>query len=155
MPTYAQNTTVTSEASRAEIERTIARYGAEGFSYGWNPEAAMVEFAMKGRRIRFILQLPDKGRFARTERRRQLRSPKAAEEAFEKAVRQRWRALALVIKAKLEAVEAEISEFEQEFLGNIVLPNGTTVGEFMVPQIQQVYATGEMPPMLPQLESGS
>jgi hypothetical protein len=70
-------------------------------------------------------------------------------------VRQRWRALALVIKAKLEAVEAGITIFEEEFLAHIVLPDGRTAGEYMVPQIEESYRTKQMPPLLPMLESGN
>jgi hypothetical protein len=32
---YAANTTVAPEKSRAEIERTLRRYGADAFSYGY------------------------------------------------------------------------------------------------------------------------
>ena len=55
------------------------------------------------------------------------------------------RALLLVIKAKLEAVTAGISTIETEFLANIVLPDNTTAGEWMLPQIDRAYCTGEMP----------
>ena len=55
----------------------------------------------------------------------------------------------LVIKAKLEAVTAGISTIETEFLANIVLPDNTTAGEWMLPQIDRAYRTGEMPPLLP------
>ncbi len=75
-------------------------------------------------------------------------------EAWEQACRQRWRALNLVIKAKLEAVECGISVFEDEFMSNIVLPGGQTVGDFMKPQIAQAYISGEMPKLLPMLEGG-
>ena len=34
-------------------------------------------------------------------------------------------------------------------LANIVLPDNTTAGEWMLPQIDRAYRTGEMPPMLP------
>ena len=70
-------------------------------------------------------------------------------EAWEQACRQRWRALKLVIQAKLEAVESGISVFEDEFMSNIVLPDGRTVGEFMKPQIEETYIHGTMPPLLP------
>jgi len=56
-----------------------------------------------------------------------------------------------VIKAKLEAVEAGIAVFEDEFMANIVLPNGSTVSQFMLPQIAQAYESGNMPNMLPDL----
>lgn len=148
MPTYASQTTVSSEKSRAEIERTLARYGASSFMYGWDQNHALIAFEMNGRRLKFVLPMPDRDDFMRTPSKRQLRSPAAAKKAYEQAVRQRWRALALVIKAKLEAVEAEISEFEEEFLAHIVLPDGRTVGDFMVPQIAAVYESGRMPPLL-------
>lgn len=60
-------------------------------------------------------------------------------------------ALALVVKAKLEAVESGISTFEQEFMAHIVLPNGQTTGQWMIPQIEAAYKTGTMPALLPML----
>ncbi len=39
-------------------------------------------------------------------------------------------------------------------MAHIVLPDGTTVAEFMAPQIEQSYESGKMPSMLPQLEAG-
>lgn len=155
-PTYAASTSVSTEASRAEIERTLTRYGAQSFAYGWRADQAMIEFAAHDRRIRFVLVLPDKNDpdFWTTPGGRRQRTADAAYKAWEQACRQRWRALALVIKAKLEAVEASISDFEDEFLANIVLPDGSTAGGWMRPQIDEAYRTGQMPPMLPQLGSG-
>jgi hypothetical protein len=49
------------------------------------------------------------------------RTETQAQRAWEQAVRQRWRALVLVIKAKLEAVESGITSFEDEFLAHTVL----------------------------------
>lgn len=150
MPTYASQTTVTSDKSRAEIERTLTRYGASSFMYGWDQLRAIVAFEMHGRRLKFVLPMPerDSREFTHTPAKNQRRSAATAEAAYEQAVRQRWRALALVIKAKLEAVEAGIAEFEEEFLAYIVLPNGRTVGDFMVPQIAAVYESDQMPPLL-------
>lgn len=64
---------------------------------------------------------------------------------------QKWWALYLVIKAKLEAVESGISCFEDEFMANIVLPDGSLVGDFMRPQIAAAYDMGTMPALLPML----
>lgn len=61
----------------------------------------------------------------------------------------RERALYLIVKAKLEAVEAGISTVEREFFYDIVLPDGRTAGEWMAPQIEAAYQTGQMPAMLP------
>jgi hypothetical protein len=55
----------------------------------------------------------------------------------------------LVIKAKLEAVESGIACFEEEFMAHIVLPDGRTVGEHVIPGIAQAYETGNVPALLP------
>ena len=154
---YAENTAVTSERSRAEIERTLSRYGADSFVYGWDRGMAMVGFRVNTRQVKFLIPLPDRNdkEFKYTPARGQRRSDSQAEAAYEQAVKQKWRALSLVVKAKLEAVESGITTFDEEFMAHIVLPNGQTTGEVMVPQIEEAYATGKMPAMLPQLGSGS
>ena len=151
MPRYAENTQVASDRSRAEIERTLRRYGASAFAYGWQDNTAQIMFEMAGRRIKFSLPLPDpdEDQFRLTPSGKWERTAKQQEEAYEQAVRQRWRALALVIKAKLEAVEAGISTVESEFLSHIALPAGGTVGEWLRPRLDEVYATGQMPALLP------
>lgn len=148
MPTYAANTTVPTDRSRAEIERTLERFGATAFSYGWEDERAMVGFMAQGRMVRFTIAMPPLENFAATPSGRRRRTHEQQVTEREKAMRQRWRALALVVKAKLEAVEAEISTFEQEFMANVVLPDGSTVADFMSPQIEHAYETGGMPKML-------
>lgn len=148
MPKYAEATTVASDRSRAEIERTLRRYGASAFAYGWEDQTAHVAFKIGGRQIRFRIPLPDRAGFTRTPTGR-TRSQSAADEAWEQAVRQRWRALALVIKAKLEAVEAGITTVEDEFLAAVALPDGRTVGEWVRPQLAVAYGRGDMPALLP------
>lgn len=147
---YAANTSVSVEKSKAEIERTLARYGASGFAYGWQGSYAMIQFVAHDRRIRFLLPLPDKGakEFTMTPGGRRRRSPDDCLAAWEQSCRQKWRALALAIKAKLEAVEAGIASFEDEFMAQIMLPNGQSVGEAMKPQIASSYQNGKMPPLL-------
>ena len=148
--TYARNTTVAVNRTRIEIEETLDRYGADGFAYATQGNRATVIFAMENRRIRFVLELPDPEEFRYTNHSPpRERSARAQQEAHDQACRQRWRALLLVIKAKLEAVSAGISTLEAEFLANIVLPDNTTAGEWMLPQIDRAYRTGEMPPLLP------
>lgn len=149
---YAENTSVPADRSRSEIERTLQRYGADGFLYGWEATKALIQFRAHDRYIRFVIEMPDREDFSRTPTRGNRRSEEAIQSAFEQATRQRWRALSLVIKAKLEAVAAGITEFESEFLAHIVLPDGTTVGEWVAPQVQAAYDMGEMPKMLPMPE---
>ena len=148
--TYARNTTVSAMRTRNQIEETLERYGADGFAYATQGNLATVIFAMENRRIRFVLELPDPEEFRYTNHSPpRERSDRAQREAYDQACRQRWRALLLVIKAKLEAVTAGISTIETEFLANIVLPDNATAGEWMLPQIDRAYRTGEMPPLLP------
>jgi hypothetical protein len=148
---YAAQTEVSTTKSRDEIERTLERYGADQFLYGWQDDAAVIGFRMESRHIRFILPLPDRADRKFTHHSRGERTPEAAKKEWEQASRQRWRALALVIKAKLEAVESGISVFDDEFMANIVLPDKRTVGEWMRPQIADSYRLGSMPAMLPML----
>jgi hypothetical protein len=147
---YASETSVSSEKSRMEIETTLRRYGASAFMYGTTDERAIVAFEAQGRRIKFELPIPDKAlpEFWRTKGRYQRRSAEQAHVAWEQACRSRWRALALCIKAKLEAVASGITEFESEFLAHIVLPNGQTVGESARPGIAAAYEGRPMPPLL-------
>lgn len=151
MSRYAETTSVGSDRSRAEIEATLARYGATSFMYGWDEHRAIVGFISNGRQVRFLLPMPDRAakEFTHTPAKNLRRTPAQAEQAFEQAVRQRWRALSLVIKAKLEAVAAGIVTFDEEFAMHFLLPNGQTVGEWVTPQIERVYADGGMPALLP------
>lgn len=154
MTRYAANTSVTPDRSRAEIERTLTRYGAGAFMYGWEGTNAVIAFKAHERLIRFILPVPDRDDFYLTAGGQQRYSEAAVDKAHDQAIRQRWRALTLAIKAKLEAVESGIVSFEDEFAAHIVLPDGTRVGDWLGPQIKRAYDTGKMPTVLPQLEAG-
>lgn len=152
MARYAEKTTVPVEKSRAEIEQVLMRYGASHFAYMMGPDKAAIGFSAKGRNLRFDLPLPDpKDRTFIYDKRGIRRSERAQLNAIDQVMRQRWRALLLCIKAKLEAVEVGISTFESEFLANIVLPNsgGETVGQWLRPQLQVAYEHGVLPPLLP------
>ena len=103
------------------------------------------------------LPLPAKSdkQFHRTPTGRQRRNPADAERAWEQACRSRWRALLLVIKAKLEAVQVGISTVEDEFLAWTVLPgDARTIGERLRPQIEESVKSGK-PPLLLALGGGA
>lgn len=148
--TYAKNTHVSSERSKVEIEQLVVKHGATKFVCGWDGSAAVVIFEMKQRRIRFNLPVLDiadpkyRGQGTRDRSASQIRL------AWEQDTRSRWRALLLVIKAKLESVERGVTSFEEEFLAHLVLPSGDTVGEWAIPLITDAYERGaKMPPLLP------
>jgi len=156
---YAQDTSVAVEKSKAEIERILMRYGCDQFMSGWDQTKATIGFRHKGRFVSIVLALPDRQdkEFTHKQPRATWRPPIArdpadAHKVWEQACRQRWRALALVVKAKLEAVEIGISSFDAEFLAWTMLPDGRSVGEWIAPQLEAAYSSGKMPPMLPGLE---
>lgn len=130
---FAEGTTVPIERSRAEIEKLVTKYGASEFSSGWSGTQAAVQFVASGRRVRFILELPNEeyGRELLFNRKRSPYYSRAAIPASEitKVVdaegRRRWRCLLLAIKAKLEVVESGIASFDEEFLAHIVIDDRT------------------------------
>lgn len=144
--------------SRAELEEMLQRYGASAFANLIQDGKAAIMFEANGKRVLFELPLPTRESFA-TEKQVYHRNgyphekvvelaPPIQAKKWEQACRQRWRALLLVVKAKLEAVETGITTFEDEFLAHIVLPDGKTVGKWMKPQLAEAYARGKMPPLL-------
>ncbi len=153
---YAKDTSVSSEKSQAEIRKIITRYGATKFAFLEEGERAAIMFEVADRRIRFVLPLPDPNdeQFFRIARRYERRSTAAARQKWEQACRQRWRALALAIKAKLEVVESGIATFEEEFLAYVVMPDGVTVGQHVLPNVERAYTTGRMPPSFTKKSEG-
>jgi len=156
--TFAAATSVSVKKSRAEIEAILRRYGADSFLSGWQDRKAMVQFRANGRYVRFVMTMPDPNDKRFTKHKKHAWRDRTADEArrlYEQACRTAWRALALVIKAKLEAVETGITTFEHEFLAHVVLPDGQTVGQWMEPQLAEVYASGLMPRTFPALPASS
>lgn len=151
MSRFAATTEVSVEKSRAEIEKLITRYGATSTAFMNAPGRAMILFEAENRRIVFELPLPEQSdpKFAKTPAGRKQLDPQRRYIAWEQACRQAWRALALVIKAKLEAVASGITTFEDEFLAHIVMPDGISVGKHIKPVIQAWYSSGRMQPLLP------
>lgn len=147
---YASGTEVPTDRSRAEIEKTLRRYGAKQFAYGWDENKAIVGFTANNRQVRFVLPMPDPNdpEFTLTETGRE-RSSTAAADTYERAVRRVWRVFALVIKAKLEAVDSGLVAFQDEFLAHLVLPGGMTVADTIRDRVDDAYRTGTVPALLP------
>lgn len=137
--TYAQGTTVQPGKSRDEIERVLQRFGASAFAYGWDTDAtsATIGFTIAGRSVRMSVPMPDRRQIPRYTATNRTRSEVAITAEWDQLVRERWRALALVVKAKLTAVEAGISTVEREFLADVVLTDeGRTVHDYVGPMIE-------------------
>lgn len=155
---YAKDTVVSVEKSRAEIESTLARYGADRFAYMTEPGRAIIGFQIADPQskvtlmVRMTLPLPIKGDRRFTHRKVYSRvvenPPEMVNKLWEQACRSSWRSLCLVIKAKLEACAAGISTVEREFMADVVTPDGKTIGEHMSPQLAAMSERGEVPRLM-------
>jgi hypothetical protein len=162
MPKYAAGTEVPLGRSRDELERLLIAHGATGFAYGHDDDLGVyqVMFRMADRAFRFTIPMPrlDDPDIWRTPTGRR-RSSAQQQDALQAEARRRWRALLMITKARLVAIEDGVMTLEQAFLADIVLPNNQTVGEYVTPQLDVAYATHQMPAILPgssprELESG-
>lgn len=122
---YAAKTTVVVQKSRSEIEAMLRKAKAARIVLMDEPTEALVMFMLVGRLIKIVVPIEAK--------------------ATDQERRSRWRALGLIIKAKLEAVEQKITTVEQEFLAHVVLPDSTTVGQWIEPRLKVAYDKGQMP----------
>lgn len=148
MGQYANNTSVSPEKTQSDIRETLRRYGAGKFGIMEEDGKAHVMFEYHNLMIQITISLPDKKTFIKTDTGRQRKSS-AINESYNQAVRQRWRALLLAIKAKLEAVESNISSIEKEFMAFVVMPDGKSLGDHLIPKLEEISTTGKMPKLLP------
>lgn len=129
---YAAGTSVPVGRSQGEIRDLVLSNGGDGWMVGEDRREgrtlAVVNFRLMGRVLRFRLELPDK--------------PDPAEE------RRRWRALLLAIKAKITIAKEGIETVDEVFLANIVTPDGSTVGDRIVPDVQRMIETGDRSPLM-------
>lgn len=132
---YAEHTSVSCERSRAEIEALIVRYGAEQFGLMTSAKKTTIMFRCRNRAIRFDMPMPEPPATVEKWGRERKLSDAQKDDYVSDENRRRWRALLLVVKAKLEAVESGIATFEDEFLAYTVMVNGQTVGEWAKPQL--------------------
>lgn len=154
MSKYASKTKVPIDRSQAEIKNILYRYGAGQYvcAEDWDGgNQAAIGFSYRGLSVRMTLKMPAPSEFALTPSGLE-RAAGARDKEHSQACRQRWRALVLSVKAKLEAVDSGISTFEQEFLPYLVVSGGKTVGERVLPEITRAISTGEIPKLLPMFD---
>lgn len=139
-----------------DIRTQLKKFGASKYAFYEDDRRIGFEFEFEGRRIRIMTDYPDPdaeefrlgGRGSGSGRLVE-RSEEQKFTMWQKECNRRWRVLVLAVKSKLITVTEQVRTFEQEFLYDIVLPNNQTVGEYIVPQIEQSYLTQKMPPLLP------
>lgn len=130
---YAEGTRVPVVQTKGEIERLLTKYGATGFASGWENNRWTIMFKMEGRFIRMTMLMPD---------------PNLSDDRRAREERRLWRALLLVVKAKLESVASGVEQFDEAWLPHVVTPSGKTVAEDVLPKLRAAYETGKLPPLL-------
>lgn len=143
---YASETVVPVSRSLEEIKRTLIRFGVnrDTFAYAEQGRNVAIQFDFDRRQVRLVMQLPDRASY-RLDKRGYIRTDSAIDRDWEQACRQRWRTLAAAIKAKLAMIDDGISTFEREFLADLLLPSGETIGERLAPEIDEAIRNGDVP----------
>lgn len=140
MRTFAEGTSVSVERSKAELDSLLGKHGATGRGVMSDDVEgkAFVYFILGGERFQLVVPLPKLGDFPRKDQVPRgwdgWSDAKTAEwryRAWEQACRERWRAVLLLVKSKLEIVRLGMSSVRHEFMADLVLANGKTVAEIM------------------------
>lgn len=146
---YAQRTRVPADRSRIELEALLRKAGAHDIAQMVNDDRAMIAFRLVDRCYRFTVPLYDGPAAERTRNGFKVASAATMSPRQAQQARQRWRALLLVIRAKLESARAGITSLDVELMPYCVLPGGRTVADEALPRIASAYASGQDVPLLP------
>lgn len=124
MAKYAERTDVPVSRSRDQIEALLEKYDADAFVFGRDMALNKTVLSFRHNKMcyRYVIEIMGD----------------AQEE------RCRWRALYIVIKAMLIAVDSKIMNFETAFMPWILGANGKCLGETVAPQLEQFTARGQV-----------
>lgn len=134
MSSYARRTTVAPARTRAEIEHELEKRGASAFGYNRDGQRNVIAFTLGGLQVRMELPMPPRDDYKDHKAGNGVRV--SGQKVYDEEVARRWRALLLVVKAKLVAVDEGITSLEREFLADTMLASGVTVLEQVRPAIE-------------------
>lgn len=135
---YAENTKVEPEQSVAEIRKYAELRGATNFTFAMGDQGGAIRFVIGTRWVQFTAERPEAG-------------PEGMQE-----YRRRWRAVLLKVKAAFEVyADGADTSVEEAFMAHLMLPDGRTVGDHVVADLDRVYAgeIGSMDLFRPALEA--
>lgn len=140
---YAEDTEVQVSTSQAEVQRLVIRAGADQCAVVWDQtQGAAVRFRLGGRYAQLHVPPPTGKKLAEL----QLRHSRwTVQEISDQEQRRCWRALLLLIKAKLEAIDSGITTAEREFMPDLVLADGRRLEQWAAPALADMYETGNLP----------
>lgn len=149
MSTPYRQTTVSPAKSKGEIEELFARYRVTDFTFGQRQaDGGVLELAIqfRFRDLPVRLQFTAEGLLQTMLKqepwtpRRTMSKDAYTEKLRDQANRAVWRHVAHWLKVTFEQVEFGILGFEQAFLFGFVDRSGRTLGEVLVPQLQEINA---------------
>lgn len=140
---YAETTTVPVERSQHELGTLLRKAGAEAVMTAWDAtQGAGVRFRMDGVYAQLIVPHPSPERMATLVKAR----PRTLRVDLEEQEERRcWRALLLLVKAKLEAIAGDITTMEREFMPDLLLSDGRRLEQWAAPALAEMYQTGRLP----------
>jgi hypothetical protein len=152
---YAEGTTVSVEKSRAELDTLLGKHGAQqrGIMSDEAQNRAIVGFVLHDRRYKLVIPLPAPTPPSKSEEPRawafwsDAQRKAYIQKEHEQACRARWRAIVMLVKAKLEVVRIGLSSVEKEFLADLLLPDGRTAGETIESYVADVIRGGSQGPL--------
>jgi hypothetical protein len=131
---YAEGTGVDIHQSQQELSTLLRRQGADQVVLAWDAtEGAGVRFKMAGRYAQLMVSAPSEKRLKELK----LRHPRTPEqERIEAEQRRCWRALLLLVKAKLEAIASGITTAEREFMPDLLMQDGRRLEQWALPALE-------------------
>jgi hypothetical protein len=132
---YAEGTSVDVSKTKSEIDRLLIAHSCTQRAIAVNDATRLtiLTFRFQDR----IIKLQMASDSSRDERKREQKD------------REAWRRLLLLLKAKFESIRSGDSSLEQEFLANVMLPDGRTVADEVRESIALAYSTGQVSRLLP------
>lgn len=131
---YAEGTKVSVESSRGEITGILAKHGVQRMGWVGGPEGDELMFELGGGQYRLAIRKPTLDEVKRAYvdaggRWNLVYDPQAKVDG---EWRRRWRANVLLLKAKLEFIDAGDTTLERELLPYRVLKDGRTLEQAIV-----------------------
>jgi len=138
--TAYEETSVSVETSQAQIRKLLQKFGVERMRYTSLPSEALLEFVRmdKGKAIPYRITIRPKLKYGRN-----------VDKDLDRAERQVWRVVMWWLKAKLEAIEFGLLEFEREMLPFMLISDSqghtSTVGDVLPKHLEGALSPGEDP----------
>ncbi|MDQ4504308.1 hypothetical protein [Sinomonas sp. ASV322] len=139
---YVRGASMSCSALQAEIQEMLVESGASGFRLASEQGKAAIAFSAGDRQFRLVLSQPGSADSRLEPEYDPLQPHSTGHESktMQEAARKNWWQLAVLIRAKLDAVAKGIVTFDEEFLAYMVMPGGATVFQATGPAITTAYA---------------